>query len=205
MLSIGGLNPSAANITAAQNDKDPFWEGVKVFDLKELQWTNYYNTTAAPYLAPSAVAAHYAAGSRYLSAWGSKNLENLFLNSASNSSTPIGSSPQFGRPGRTNHSAAVVGGAIGVVAFLAFVSLAFYLHARTAKRTEEKICEVEESRLPTAYKYGEPAAIAGGAQAWRRVLHVGDSGQLSPPNANSRHVHELPSQTRVGHKDLHEM
>ena len=79
MLSIGGLNPSAASLSAAYNDTDPYWEGMKVFDLTNMQWTNYFNANAAPYVAPSAVAAHYAAGSRYPSTWSSSDLESLFV------------------------------------------------------------------------------------------------------------------------------
>ncbi len=155
MLSIGGLDPSAANYGAAINDTDPFWEGIKVFDLTTLQWTNYYNATAAPYLAPGPVAAHYAAGSRYPSTWSSNDLESLFLKPTSNTSAPIeplpSAKPQIGTPktgiakGR-NHIAASIGGAVGGGAALLLVGFAFYLLTR--KRANDRGHEQDDEPDP---------------------------------------------------------
>ena len=154
MLSIGGLDPSAASYEAAENDTDPFWEGMKVFDLTTLRWTNFYNANAAPYLAPGPVAAHYAAGSRYPSTWSSNDLESLFRKPTSNTSTPIepspsatpiepspSATPQIGTPKtgiakRRNHTAASVGGAVGGIAAFSLVGFALYLLAR--KRANDR-------------------------------------------------------------------
>ena len=48
MLSIGGFNPSLVNSSVAYNDTDPFWEGIKIFDMTALKWTNYFNASAGP-------------------------------------------------------------------------------------------------------------------------------------------------------------
>ncbi|KAF6236380.1 hypothetical protein HO173_005471 [Letharia columbiana] len=203
MLSIGGLNPSAASWSAAINDTDLFWEGVKVFDLTALQWTNHYNVTAAPYLAPSPVAAHYAAGVRYPSTWSSKNLESLFLNPTSNTSTPVepsaSASPQLETPKKRNRTAAGVGGAVGGVAALAFLGLSVYLLAR--KRANENRRERGESKLRPTYKDGEPGSIKNASEAGlgtphevdsgQALPHEVDSGQALPHEADSRHVNEF--------------
>lgn len=155
MLSIGGLDPSATSYGAATNDTDPFWEGVKVFDLTTLQWTNYYNATAAPYLAPGPVAAHYAAGSRYPSTWSSNDLESLFLKPTSNTSTPMEplpsampqiGTPKTGLPKRRNHTASSIGGAVGGVAALLLVGFALYLLAR--KRANDRGHEQDDEPDP---------------------------------------------------------
>ena len=212
MLSIGGVNPSAVNMSAARDDTDPFWEGVKVFDLTALQWTNYFNATAVPYVAPSAVAAHYAAGSRYPSTWSSKDLEDLFMLPTSNSSTPFepsaSTSPQLSNPNRLNHTAAVVGGAVGGGAA---VSLALYLLAR--KRANEKSRKRKQSNPRPTYKNGEPVPIESipeARQAFPLELdsiqalpHELDSPQNLPHEADSEPLYELPSRMKAGRNDIH--
>ncbi len=155
MLSIGGLDPSAANYGAAINNTDPFWEGVKIFDLTTLQWTNYYNATAAPYLAPSPVAAHYATDSKYPSTWSSNDLESLFLKSTSNTSTPIEhfpsatpqiETPKTGIPKRENYISASIGGAVEGVAALLLVGFVLYLLAR--KRANDRGHEQDDELDP---------------------------------------------------------
>ena len=214
MLSIGGLNPSAAN-KSARHDTDPFWEGVKVFDLTALQWTNYFNATAAPYVAPSAVAAHYAAGSRYPWKWSSKDLEDLFILPKSNSSTPFepstSTSPQLSNPNRLNYTAAVVGGAVGGVAAVALVSVGLYLLAR--KRANEKSRKRKQSNPRPTYKNGEPVPIESIPEARQAfpleidsiqaLPHELDSRQNLPHEADSEPLYELPSRMKAGRNDIH--
>lgn len=205
MLSIGGLNPSAPTHSASINETDPFWEGVKVFDLTELQWTNHYNATAAPYLAPSAVAAHYAAGSRYPSAWSNNDLKSLFLKTPSNTSEQIqpslSVSPQPRTSKRRNPRAAVSEGVVGGVAAVVIVGLAFYLLAR--KRANKKGHEREDSKLTPTSEVNE----AGQAHPYETEGHAlppeVDSASIN--EADSRHVHELSSLTTVGYNSVHEM
>ena len=217
MLSIGGLNPSATSFNAALHDTDPFWEGIKVFDLTALQWTNYYNTSAEPYTAPTAVAAHYAAGSRYPSAWSSDDLENLFVKHITESSTPVKpsatDSPQPGAPRTTNGQAAVIGGAIGGTAGLVILGLVLYFLAR--KRADRKNRKQEGSKPPLNYTDGESGcmeAVPNAAQALayeadsRQTLpRELDSGQSLPHEADSRNLFELSSRMMVGNEDVHEM
>ena len=214
MLSIGGFDPRAASLSAAYNDTDPYWEGMKVFDLTELQWTNYFNANAAPYVAPSAVAAHYAAGSRYPSTWSSSDLENLFVEPKTNLFTPIeptaSASPQPGTP-TTNRKAAVIGGAVGGAAGVALVILALYLLAR--KRANGKGRKQEENKLPPKYINGEPnllenvsevgEAFPHEADSRQAMPHEVDSGQNLPHEADSGLFYELSSHMRVGQNDVH--
>ena len=226
MLSIGGLNPSATSLGAAHNETDTFWEGMKIFDLTALQWTNYFNATAAPYTAPGPVAAHYTAGSRYPSTWSSSELKSLFVESTSNSSTPTQPSasalltqssasalPHYGTVNTTNHRAVVIGGAVGGVAAVAIVGLALYVFAR--KRANRKNRKREVSELPPTYKEGEPSYVDGSSEAGQTLSYEVDSQQAPPyevssgktflHEADSGRLFELSSGTRVGHNDVHEM
>lgn len=217
MLSIGGLDPSAISLGAAHNDTDSFWEGIKVFDLTALQWTNHYNATAAPYTAPDAVAAHYAASSRYPSTWSSSELESLFVKPASNSSAPVEPSasalPQPGTMNANDHRAGAIGGTIGAVAAVTIVSLALYLLTR--KRANRKNRKQEVSELPSTYKYGEPKHARGfpdpgqapayEADARQTPRHEIGSGQTLPHEMSSEFLSELSGQTRVGQENVHEM
>ena len=218
MLSIGGLNPSATSFSASINDTDPFWEGIKVFDLTALQWTNYYNASAAPYTAPTAVAAHYAAGSRYPSAWSSDDLENLFVKPKTKAATPVKpsapDSPQPGAPSTTKSKAATIGGAVGGTAGLVIVGLVLYFLARNrANRTDRK---QEGGKPPPTYTNGKPDSMeavpeAGQALAYeadsRQALpHEVDSGQNLPHEADdSGNLYELSSRMMVGNEDVDEM
>ena len=217
MLSIGGLNPSATSQIAAFNDTDPFWQGIKVFDLTLLQWTNHYNASAAPYTVPTAVAAHYAAGSRYPSAWSSDDLETWFVKPINKAATPIKppaqDSPQHGASSKTNSKATVVGGAVGGTAGLVIVGLVLYFLAR--KRADRKIRKQEGSKPPWTCTDGEPdsmkavpeavQALAYEADSRQGLPHEVDSGQNLPHEADSGYLYELSSRMMVGNEYVHEM
>ena len=218
MLSIGGLNPSAASLSAAVNDTDRFWEGIKVFDLTALQWTNYYNSSAAPYTVPTTVAAHYAAGSRYPSVWSSDGLDHLFVKPETEAATPIESSapdspqpgapittnseattpvepsapdwPQPGAPSTTNSGAAVIGGVVGGTAGLLTVSLILYY--RALKRAEWKNRKQEGSKPPLTYTNGEPDSMEAVPEAGPALAYEADSRQALP--------HELDSGQNLPHE-----
>ena len=217
MLSIGGANPSAPSWDAAVNDTDPFWEGIKVFDLTALEWTNYYNASAAPYTAPAAVAAHYAAGSRYPSAWGSDDLQNLFVKPKTEAATPVNASvpdsPQPQAPSTTNRKAGVIGAAVGGTAGLIIVGLVLYFLAR--KRADRKNRKREGSKPPPEYTDSKPDSmeavreagqpLAYEADSRQALPHEVDSGQNLPHEADSRNLYELSSRMMVGSEAVHEM
>lgn len=208
MLSIGGINPTATSLSAAINDTDPFWEGIKVFDLTALQWTNYYNASAAPYTAPTAVAAHYAAGSRYPSAWNSDDLESLFVENKTEATTtvepsaPVSQHPEV--PTTTNRKAGVIGGVVGGTAGLVIAGLILYSLAR--KRADRKNRKREESKPPPMYMDGElDSARAYEADSRQALPHEVDSGKNLPHEADSRDLYELSSRMMVVNAVIHEM
>ena len=127
LISVGGLNPSLPNVSVAWNNTDPYAEGLKVFDMTTLQWTQYYNASAAPYVPSDPVMAHYESKSRYPLKWDDPELEKLFIlptsnstNSATTSSTTPGSSTSIhARQSNTGTIAGgIVAGVIGVAVII---------------------------------------------------------------------------------------
>ena len=58
MISIGGLNPThSAAVNFSDVDINP--QGLGIFDMVELNWTNTYDANAAPYTAPDVVKEWY--------------------------------------------------------------------------------------------------------------------------------------------------
>ena len=200
MLSIGGTNPTVAKQLF---QTDTVWEGIKVFDLTTLEWTNYFNATAPPYLAPKAIADHYSAGSRYPSTWSSSTIENFFVKSASKSSTSIGPSASASSHSETpytaNRKSAVIGGAVGGVVAVILMSLALYLFAH--HRASAKGHKREKNKLPPPSTDCEPnpteripearQVLAYEADSRQTLPHEVYSGQTPPHEADSRLLHEL--------------
>ena len=214
MLSIGGLNPSAIDHKAAINETDPFWQGIKVFDLTAMQWTNYFNATAAPYLAPSVVTAYYAAGSRYPSTWSNDDLEDLFSQPEQNSSisnSSVTGSPPFKTPNAKHHTPSAVGGAVGGTSVVILVGLALYL--LVCKRKNARTRSLDRHELPLTHDHGHHGLgkeihEAGDSSlkemghwlpqemdSWQELTHEADSGQ----------IYELTNPIHPSHTTVHEM
>ena len=226
MLSVGGLNPSAIDHDAAINETDPFWQGIKVFDLTAMQWTNYFNATAAPYLAPSVVTAYYAAGSRYPSAWSSDDLEDLFSqlkqNSSISNSSVTGSPPSKTSNAKT-HTASAVGGAVGGTSVVIIAGLALYFLAR--KRNNARTVNPDQHAHPPTHFHshhdpGKEIHEAGDSSlkemghwlphemdSWQELTHEADSGQLyelmDPDSPSHTTVHEMWARCSFASSELH--
>ena len=224
MLSIGGVNPTRSTYQAAYNDPDPFWEGIKIFDMTTLQWTNYFNASAAPYTASSPIAAHYAAGPRYPSKWSSNGLKNLFtmeptINSSAPAKPSASASPRINNQTKANRVATVVGCAVGGVTAVLLMSFAL-VTLRARKRAKQP---------PTSRHGGLKSIIEGTSKASGPALvYEADTRQIIPQEADSGQnfvqeadagqqafaleadsglLHELasPGEMRVDHVDVHEM
>lgn len=201
LLSVGGLNPSLPNLTVAWNHTDPYAEGLKGFDMTSLQWTNYYNASAAPYVPSDPVMAHYELKSRYPFQWDTTKLEKLFIpstpNDSNNASTsndtvtattsnntniPATSSMTPGRSvspyAHRFHAGAIAGVVVGGVIGVMMVTLGGWcLCHRKAK--EERGAEAEPAPIiPQTYSKGE-------------VGELEDSSPLPPYEVGTGLPHEV--------------
>ena len=143
MMSIGGLNPSFTSLPAALNDTDPFWEGIKVFDMTALEWTNYYNASAAPYT-PSEMILRYYGGQQKYPSWSLSAVQDLFVNRNSSASSPTPNPLHGAKKHRLKDATAgSVGGGAFLLCLVAFILL---MVRRKRERTRRK--EEANGRLP---------------------------------------------------------
>ena len=147
MMSIGGLNPSFASLPEALNDTDPFWEGIKVFDMTALEWTNYYNASAAPYT-PSETILHYYGGQLKYPSWSFPAVQDLFVNGNSSVSGPT---PNPLQKATKPHLKDTVAGSVGGVGAFLLCLAGFILLLVRRKRERTRRREEAKGRLPAEH------------------------------------------------------
>ncbi|KUJ23150.1 uncharacterized protein LY89DRAFT_679956 [Mollisia scopiformis] len=138
MISIGGI-PDQDQLPA--NWFDPWTNGMQIFDMTELFWTDSYNASAAEYEAPDVVKQFYSTNNRYPASWVDPKLADIFQTSTTDSgnSTSSGSSTTSSSSAPASHTSKtgpVVGGIVGGVAVLGIVagSLVWYLKRKRQLR-----------------------------------------------------------------------
>ena len=77
MLSVGGIDGFRGSL-ASFRDPDPWAQGLGVFDLTRLEWSDGYDADAAPYESPAVVARFYAQGGLASVPWSSDAVRALF-------------------------------------------------------------------------------------------------------------------------------
>lgn len=224
MMSIGGLNPSFASLPGALNDTDPFWEGIKVFDMTALEWTNYYNASAAPYT-PSEVILSYYGGQQKYPSWSLSAVQDLFVtrNPSASSPTP---NPRHGAKelGLKDTIAVSVG---GVGAFLLCLAGFILLivrrkrertrrreeakgrlpaeHTRDQRQVPEGVCEADDHFQPAEADRGEPRTpeMATGQQVPQEVdaIELRNLFELENPRGNELDGATAPLELGRRHAD----
>jgi hypothetical protein len=125
MLSVGGIDPSAASYQDAIDNSDNFTQGIKVFDLTKMQWTNSWDPSLPEYETPEVVNEYTSSAGKNPASWDMPELQAIF-----NGSGPAKSSGASGSGSKSSKSniGAIVGGVVGGVLGLALIGLiAFYL------------------------------------------------------------------------------
>lgn len=74
MISVGGTDGHAW--PSSLTDKDPWPQGIGIFDMTEMRWSDQYNASADPDESPDVVKNWYAQGNRV--DWSSDEVEALF-------------------------------------------------------------------------------------------------------------------------------
>ncbi|KAI1214118.1 uncharacterized protein F4807DRAFT_114821 [Annulohypoxylon truncatum] len=136
MLSYGGVDggPGLRNPTMTP---DPWKQGLGIYDMKELKWTDSYDPNTAEYESPKEVADWYAQGGMNTVTW-CNNLEELFVNGSSGTYGTTGNStstePDSSRFKKTG---VIVGCTVGGVVFLSVTSTLVFLILRWRRRRRE--------------------------------------------------------------------
>lgn len=137
MLSYGGVDggPLLKNPTTTP---DPWKQGLGIYDMTELKWTDSYNPYAAQYESPKEVADWYEQGGMNTITW-CDSLKELFVNSSSGTYGMAANSTSTTEPdgSRFKKTGIIVGSTIGGVVFLVITSALVFLIIRWRRRRRE--------------------------------------------------------------------
>ncbi|CAJ2512891.1 Uu.00g010100.m01.CDS01 [Anthostomella pinea] len=147
MLSVGGVDGANRTYTPPTT-ADPWAQGLGIFDMTALQWTDSFDPNAAAYDTPDTVKDWYAAGGLNGVQWAAPALQALFVNGSTSalSNTTDGNitdaSATTGTPTST-----IVGGAVGGAVGAAFLGMAtFFLMRRRRQRQQKQHKNKKNSR-----------------------------------------------------------
>ncbi|KAI2465088.1 hypothetical protein F4781DRAFT_41395 [Annulohypoxylon bovei var. microspora] len=137
MLSYGGVDggPGLRNPTTTP---DPWKQGLGVYDMTEMKWTDSYDPNAADYESPAVVADWYAQGGLDTVSWCDK-LGALFVNGSSITYGAAGNSTSTDSTdsSRFKKTGIIVGCTVGGVVFLSIASTLTFLVLRWRRRRRE--------------------------------------------------------------------
>ena len=135
MLSIGGQDPT--NQYNNTFTADPFLQGLGIFDLTAMQWSDQYNADAEPYESSAVVKAWYAANGMSPATWDSPAVQRLFGDTSSTEDADTSASQKSG----SHHTRAIAGGvAGGIAALLLLAGLSiWWLRRRKSKATDNAL------------------------------------------------------------------
>lgn len=147
MISIGGVHENEV----WQTWTDPWTNGLGIFDMSALSWTDSYDHTAAPYEPSSLVTNYYSSNARYPESWADPALQAIFeANTASTPSSPSQTpnpTSNAGTPNPTSNAGtpspapeqgstgAVADVVIGGVVALAMIGVAVFFYLRKKRRS----------------------------------------------------------------------
>ena len=186
MLSIGGLNPSFATSQDARNDTDPFWEGIKVFDMTALEWTNYYKAGASPYTPPETISRYYGGQLKYPS-WSLPAVQDLFVNRNSSASGPTTHPLQ--KPTKSHLKDTIAGSVGGLGALLlCLIWLIFFI----VRRKRERVRRRGEANERLAAEHGRDQG-----QVPEGVLEADDGFQMAEADRGKPRTPEMATGQQI--------
>jgi hypothetical protein len=189
MISIGGSQKNA------QTDQEPWPNGLGIFDMTTLNWTNAYDAAAPAYERPGLVSQFYANNSRYPATWIDPVLRNIFAAPNETTNMPGGNSSSGNNGGSSNsgggsnniNTGAIAGGVAGGVAALALIGALIYwrLRRHNGKGGQSQNQSVAEGSVPRFEAEARPEAIE---------IHTKINTAELATNANH---HEVPGNNRA--------
>ncbi|KAI9793855.1 MAG: hypothetical protein M1816_007107 [Peltula sp. TS41687] len=143
MAVIGGVNPATRNDSDQITTPDVWTNGIGIFDLSAMQWTDRYNANADNYTTPAAVRGWYRQNGRYPSQWDDPRVRAYFVRDATPNNSTSGSTnaSRGDRPtesGKSSNTPAIVGGVVGGIAALALLGAGLWFFFRRRRRSYQQ-------------------------------------------------------------------
>ncbi|KAF2141130.1 uncharacterized protein K452DRAFT_288500 [Aplosporella prunicola CBS 121167] len=205
VLVIGGQNDNL-NSTARWQDPDPWTQGLGIFDMTALEWSDGYDADAADYESPQVVKDWYADEENAEPDWSSDTVKTLFSRtsaSASVSSTVSASPSTSTSASSKSHAGAIAGGVVGAVAALVLIGFLLFWcrHRRRSAKfpVMEDHAPVQELTPESRAELQVPTAELQGQNRFIAELH-GQNMKAEMP-AEDRERKELPG----GHEIIAEL
>jgi hypothetical protein len=212
MIVIGGTPPG---IYATYYTKDPWPQGLGIFDLTQMEWKDSYDAHAEPYVTPQRIKDSIAADGMYPAEWDASTLKRWIVPTDSTGSSGTGGAgtdggnsgdaggSRGGEGGKSN-TGAIVGGVVGGIGGVILLALIPWFLLR--RRNKQK--PFAESHSRQEYTKAELAGTDENISKnpWMLGLH-NDSSELH--NTPLREVevdlvkHELPAERQ--HNARYEM
>ena len=142
MIVIGGYDPTYPNVSIAS--RDPWSNGINIFDMSKLQWKDSYVPNDAKYQTPGVITKWYAKHGPYPS-FQNATLQSLFTQNTALSPSNIPPQPH---PGGHSNKGAIVGGVIAGFAALSIVAVAAVVVLRSRRRGQNQPIQQAEFRTP---------------------------------------------------------
>ncbi|GJC84223.1 kelch repeat-containing protein ARB_01230 [Colletotrichum liriopes] len=140
MITVGGRSTPQGS-----PGKDPFPQGLGIFDITELQWKDEYDSQAAKYDSPEIIKTWYKEGGLATVSYDAE--VEAFLKSSPNAGAPGSSSDPEGSPVTAGVIAGIVVGSVSLIALVG--AAAFFLRRRRNRRARG-------APVPEAGGYSEP-------------------------------------------------
>ena len=159
MLSIGGYSTTDNNLGHLSTDR--FSQGLGIFDLTAMQWSDSYDANAEPYQTPDVVKAWYRENGTSPVKWDDPALEGFFQKASvtgpGSSAGPTSETPSptpskaASSNSHPSHTGAIAGGVVGgIAAVCVLAGLIFWLLRRKRRRDGDRLGYAAPKELPAA-------------------------------------------------------
>lgn len=144
MLVIGGF---LGGLQQPDTLRDPWTNGLNIFDMTALSWSSGYDANAPPYQPAKVVSQYYSANPQHPASWNDAALAAVFATNTSTSTTNGGTIPPPPSPPYQTNAGAIVGGVIGgVVAICIVVAL---IKCLVRRRSQQRGMHHHQPPYPT--------------------------------------------------------
>ncbi|KAI1770838.1 hypothetical protein F4818DRAFT_223084 [Hypoxylon cercidicola] len=157
MLSYGGVD-GGSGLRSSTTTPDPWRQGLGIFDMTEMRWTDSYDPNAINYEPPADVNSWYVRGGMDKVVWSSDEVKQLFVNGTitygGNSNSSSTENSDDSRSGR--RIGGIVGGTVGGVIVLTAACAGTFVLLRRRRRRQSAVSEEISEYRPEPWPKDTP-------------------------------------------------